>query len=155
MKTFRVFILVSIFCSIIVSCEKSNKDIIDDGDIRIWKYQDSVITNFEYWYFDAEGYWNVFYHEPYGEIRENNTNSDVLITTRWGLKNDSILSVSGDYLEYRILQISDTLIVLEHSNEYYGTIRGTLRPIPKRKYKDILYKVNMYNKKHAPGRPII
>ena len=117
MKTFRVFILVSILCSVIVSCNKSNKDIIDGGDIRIWKYQDSVITNFEYWYFDSEGYWNVFYPEPYGEIRENNTNSDVLITTRWGLKNDSILLVSGDYLEYRILQISDTLIVLEHSNE--------------------------------------
>lgn len=60
MKTFRVFILVSILCSVIVSCNKSNKDIIDGGDIRIWKYQDCVITNFEYWYFDAEGYWNVF-----------------------------------------------------------------------------------------------
>ena len=89
----RLLFLVLLLSTL--SCTKSTKEYIDDGDFKFWyiKYSDSYVTNI--YYLGNNGVCKYFWLYPGGGFEAYKI-SDIILIEKWRLKGDSIIEIGGN-----------------------------------------------------------
>ena len=132
MKRLLFFIL---FLSTL-SCTKSTKEYIDDGDFKFWyiKFPDSYETTI--FYFGNNGVCKYFWLYPEGGFEAYKISDNILIE-KWRLKGDSIIEIGGD--EMLMLQINDSLMIMESGYKCDWSRIDTFRVAPRTMIPDEYY----------------
>ena len=119
-----------------LSCTKSTKEYIDDGDFKFWyiKYSDSYVTNI--YYLGNNGVCKYFWLYPGGGFEAYKI-SDCILIEKWKLKSDSIIEIGGS--ERLLLQINDSLMIMESGYKCDWSRIDTFRVAPRTMIPDEYY----------------
>ena len=119
-----------------LSCSKSTKEYIDDGDFKFWyiKYSDSYETDILY--LGNNGVCKYFWLYPGGGFEAYKI-SDCILIEKWKLNGDSIIEIGGH--ERLILQINDSLMITEAGYKCDWSRIDTFRVAPRTMIPDEYY----------------